>query len=306
MGLGIENDRFVGPLVRRARRLVRGVVVRVGDRLAPEDRRSLDPVTANHVAWRSMRRHIREWPTYQETPNLLEILVSPEDWEDYWGIDVDRKEQAIAAYVCARAAEKGYWIAGYPQVHVISDDAMAIGEVEVECLFVAAPDGASPRPASRLEAGAKNESARPSTHVRVEDDASKASLGANPEGVDATVRFVDADHAGKVVLKGEDDLRLVLCSGDCVGAVAPDDDVPPEVSIRLRLEDYPYAEARHFSIGVVGGRWCIINHASTGTKVVRSDGTRYMLREAVPFALDEGDTVYLGPCGPLRFECLSV
>ena len=341
MATGIESDRLLGPVVHRMRRWVRNVASRVSNNLSPEDRRNLDPITVNYAAWREMRRHVREWPGYWEAPNHLEVLVSPEDWEDYWGIDAARKEQAVAVYVRARAAEKGYWIAGQPQVKVISDEALAAGEVEVECQFVASPDGAPPRPATQLSSQADQISSGPATArhpetpgpfgpgraryvipaagERARDD---GAYGPGPQvsgtraqdgveqgpstmefsSAEATVRFVDAADAGEVLLLGKDGLSLTLRSGDCVGAIAPEDDVPPEVTVRLSAREFPYAEAKHFSIGVVGGRWSVVNHASTGTKVLPREGGRLMLRQPEPFPLSAGDVVYLGPYGPLRFE----
>ena len=302
MSVGIESDRALGPVVRRMRRWIHNAVSRVGDGIAPEDRRTLDPLTVNYAAWREMRRHVREWPRYREAPNFLEVLVSPEDWDDYWGVDTERKEEAVTTYVRARAAEKGYWIAGNPKVEVVADDAMAIGEVEVTCQFVSAPDGASPRPASQLEAPSGH-AVQPESNrePRPASDAARdfRTIEFSPEG---TTLFVGAEQAGSVYLIGEDGAVLTLHSGDCVGAVTPEDDVPEDVTVRLKADTFPYAEAKHFSIGVVGGRWCIVNHASTGTKIVPRDGGRLMLHEAEPFPLTAGDMVYLGPCGPMRFE----
>ena len=302
MATGIESDRALGPIVRRMRRWVHNVVTRVGDGIAPEDRRKLDPLTVNYAAWRTTRRHVREWPGYRETPNHLEVLVSPEDWEDYWGVDTERKERAVSDYVTARAAEKGYWVAGKPEVCVVADDAMAIGEVEVECQFVAAADGAPPRPAARLgkpSVGRDTERRPDSRETPLTDD---FATSAEEPSAGVTVRFVDARDAGEVLLLAEDGSRITARSGDCVGAVMGEDEVPDEVSIRLHAGAYPYAEVKHFSLGVIGGRWCIVNHATTGTKLLLRDGGRLMLHEPEPYPLSAGDVVYLGPCGPLRFE----
>ncbi len=317
MAYGIESDRALGPIVGRMRRWMRNAASRMGNNLGPKDKRTLDPISVNYAAWREMRRHVREWPGFCEAPNQFEVLVSPEDWEDFWGIDAERKEKAVATYVRARAAERGYWIAGEPMVHVVSDDAMDIGEVEVECQFVASPDGSAPRPANQL--GPRTET-RPQQRLAGQAKTGRATQASyrapvversraeedEPEtmefSADATVRFVDAREAGEVLLLGDDGLRITLRSGDCVGAVAPDDDVPAEVNVRLEAREFPYAEAKHFSIGVAQGRWSLVNHASTGTKVIPRDGGRIMLRLPEPFPLTAGDVVYLGPLGPLRFE----
>lgn len=319
MATGIESDRLLGPVVHRMRRWVRNAASRVSNNLSPEDRRNLDPITVNYAAWREMRRHVREWPGYWEAPNRLEVLVSPEDWESYWGIDAARKEQAVAVYVRARAAEKGYWIAGQPVVRVVADETLTAGEVEVECHFVAAPDGAPPRPATQLTSSSGQTTPGPFTATRPRVTESRAQSSAPhadarvPQEVhgpqtmefsaaDVTVRFVNPNDAGEVILLGKNGFSVTLHSGDCVGAIAPEDEVPPEVNVRLSAREFPYAEAKHFSIGVVGGRWSIVNHASTGTKVVPRDGGRLMLLQPEPFPLSAGDVVYLGPYGPLRFE----
>ena len=319
MATGIESDRLLGPVVHRMRRWVRAAASRVSNNLSPEDRRNLDPITVNYAAWREMRRHVREWPGYLEAPNRIEVLVSPEDWESYWGIDAARKEQAVAVYVRARAAEKGYWIAGQPLVRVVFDETLIAGEVEVECHFVAAPDGAPPRPATQLTSQTsratqgpfnasrprvtepRTQSSAPHSEARVSQDV-QGSQTMEFSAADVTVRFVDPADAGEVILLGKNGLSITLRSGDCVGAIAPDDDVPPEVNVRLSAREFPYAEAKHFSLGVVGGRWSIVNHASTGTKVVPRTGGRLMLLQPEPFPLSAGDVVYLGPYGPLRFE----
>lgn len=312
MATGIESDRALGPIVHRMRRWMRNAASRVNNSLAPEDRRNLDPITVNYAAWKEIRRHVREWPGFWEAPNRLEVLVSPEDWEDYWGIDASRKERAVATYVRARAAEKGYWFAGEPQVRVVADDALGAGEVEVECQFAASPDGAPPVPASRLGAQAEQVSVAPRTSRKEDVPVAQPRVQA-PAAVpgeqtmefssaEQTVRFVKPEDAGKVMLLGTGGLCLTLRSGDCVGAIAPGDEVPPEVNVRLGGAEFPYAEAKHFSIGVVGGRWSVVNHASTGTKVVPRDGGRLMLHQSDPYPLCAGDVVYLGPFGPLRFE----
>lgn len=320
MATGIESDRALGPVVRRVRRWVRIAVSRVGDGLAPEDRRNLDPITVNYAAWREMRRHVREWPRFREAPNLLDVLVSPEDWDDYWSIDIRRKEEAVSTYLRSRAAEKNLWIAGPPRVRVVLDEAMAPGEVEVECHFVAAPHGEAPRPV-RVEQKTQSAAPRPRPappQARAESPVrERAEVAPEPRrmaddepgqetmafsSAEAASRFAPAEGTGSVVLCARGGERIVVRSGDCVGAVTPEDDVPDEVSVRLPGASYPYAEAKHFSLGVLGGRWCLVNHATTGTKVVTRGGHRLMVREPEPYPLDEGDVVFLGPFGPLRFE----
>ena len=131
----VENELGLGPVMHRLRRWSRNKLARLGNGTIPEDKRMLDPLTVNYEAWREVRRTVREWPQYKEAANSVEILVSPEDWDDYWGIDTARKEAAVAAYVRMRAKDKGYWMAGDPQVSVYCEDAIEPGELEVNCQF---------------------------------------------------------------------------------------------------------------------------------------------------------------------------
>lgn len=131
----VENELGLGPVMHRLRRWSRNKLARLGNGTIPEDKRMLDPLTVNYEAWREVRRTVREWPQYKEAANSVEILVSPEDWDDYWGIDTARKEAAVAAYVRMRAKDKGYWMAGDPQVNVYCEDTIEPGELEVNCQF---------------------------------------------------------------------------------------------------------------------------------------------------------------------------
>ncbi|MBO7674235.1 MAG: DUF3662 domain-containing protein [Atopobiaceae bacterium] len=123
----IEQELGLGPTTNRIRRWFR--------KLMPNADNSLDPLTVNYEVWRAMSKNIRKWPSYQEAPNYVEVLVSPEDWEDYWGIDTVRKEAGVSAYVKARIAEKGYWVAGEPQILVFEDDTIDMGDFDIVCQF---------------------------------------------------------------------------------------------------------------------------------------------------------------------------
>jgi hypothetical protein len=322
----IEQELGLGPIMHRFRRWVLA-------KTQPEDQLSLDPLTVNYAAWDQMRRNVRSWPHYVEAPNSIEILVSPEDWDDYWGIDSPRKEEAIASYVRARAASRGYWIAGDPQVFVLPDDTVEIGRVEVVCQFVESADGqeASPvsaddtaphaptrveepkgfyaekttvldLPADRMgETTRPTETARPGRPVR-DDSVDRVDEWDDQEGMNPTVRFVDADAAGEVCLVGDGGFRLVIHSGDCIGAVGMGDEVPPEVNVRLDVEGFPYVDTKQCTLAVVGGRWTITNHSVHGTRLVTREGARLMLGEPEPYPIAEGDVLFLGPDRRLRFE----
>jgi hypothetical protein len=123
----IEQELGIAPTTNRIRRWFR--------KLIPNAVNSLDPLTVNYEVWHAMNRNVRQWPSYQEAPNYVEVYVSPEDWNQYWGIDTVRKEAGVAAYVKARIAEKGYWIAGEPQIMVFVDDTIAMGDFDIFCQF---------------------------------------------------------------------------------------------------------------------------------------------------------------------------
>lgn len=303
----IEEELGLGPLLHRIRRWFGNLFARMGMSLSPRDRRALDPLTVNYAAWRETKRHVRAWPHYKEAPNSLELLVSPEDWDDYWGIDVERKEHEVATYVRAQAAKKGFWMSGDPQVYVAVDDDMEIGEVEVICQFLEPLEEEDPTPASQtaqleIKPSLQHTSERHVSHRHAHtSEAATSQAPTSPDG--GTMRFVDAAHAGKACLADETgSFRLVLSSGDCIGAVRAGDEVPSEVNVRLDADGFPYVEAKQCTIEVLEGRWTITNHAERGTKVLTTQGARLMLREPSPYPLSEGDVVYLGPNRPLRFE----
>ena len=233
--------------------------------------------------------------------------MSPEDWEDYWCIDAGRKEEGIAAYVRARAAEKGYWMAGDPQVVVLQDDAIEIGDIDVVCQFVEPADERE-RPGQMGNTTAFEplpEEAEPRATTRITRPAPESSDEHAPEAAsvnDATMRFVDAKNPGEAHLVGDNGFRLEIHSGDCIGAVRAGENVPEEVNVRLDAEGFPYAAIKQCSLGVTGGSWTVVNHAPTGTMLVRADGTRFMLHLPEPFPIVEGDVLYIGPRRPLRFE----
>jgi len=132
----IEEELGLGPVMYRLRNRVRCALRRVGMSHAPDDERSLDPMAVNYAAWSEVRRHVRSWPTYKEVPNRVEVSVSPDDWDEYWGIDTERKQATIARYLMTRAEDKRLWMAGVPQVTIVSDEEVDIGEVEVDCQFL--------------------------------------------------------------------------------------------------------------------------------------------------------------------------
>lgn len=299
----IEEELGLGPVMHRLRNRIRNALGRMGMSHAPDDRRSLDPLTVNYAAWDEVRRHARAWPTYREVPNRVEVLVSPEDWDEYWGIDAERKEAAIAAYLRSRAQDKGLWMAGVPQVTIVSDDAVEIGGVEVDCQFlepVADEEGGFiPTAAPGATVGRTMRAKRTEGdegHARGAHAAPAADAGEAREDVS----FEKTDE--RCALVGKGGFRLVLSSGDIIGAVSEGQVCPAEVNVRLDASGFPYVEPKQCAIGLIGGRWQIVNHSKRGTKLVCQTGMRLMLKEERPYPLEEGDVIYLGPTRPLRFE----
>ena len=79
----LEDELGLGPVVHRLKNRASNLMGRIGMRHTTQDHRLLDPLTVSYEVWNEMRRHIRKWPRYREVPNSVEVLVSPEDWEDY-------------------------------------------------------------------------------------------------------------------------------------------------------------------------------------------------------------------------------
>ncbi len=300
-------------------------------RFVPEGERGLDPITVNYEAWRVVRQHVRKWPQYLEAPNCIDVYVSPEDWEDYWGIDSTRKEAGVASFVRARAADKGYWMAGDPQVYVEVDEAIEVGEVSVACSFVeplnkeeAAPLSDAPKQAGGRVAPAsvppflKGVASAEQTARLTPEDLEAAREGTSapvptPEDVDyelpfeetpreaPTMRFIENAPQNVAFLVGEGSFRLEIHSGDCIGAVRWGEEVPPEVNVRLDADGFPYVDVMQCSLVIQGGRWAVINHAPRGTRLTKRDGARYMLSEPEPCTIEPGDVLWLGPRRPLTF-----
>lgn len=355
----LENELGLGPVMHRGRRWFRDLLARVGGDAIAMEPHALDPLTVNYAAWDEVRRSAREWPHYKEAPNSLEILVSPEDWEDYWGIDTARKEQGIASYVRSCAAERGYWMAGEPQVLVMADDMLDIGEVEVSSQFAEAANGEDVAPlsyslAQRAEwfedvAPVPEQEPEPEPELAVPEVRRRAPKpGAAPENkttarpaskpgarkgtkpgakaggkagqkagrkraasaakqapVDPpTIRMIDPASSPEAILTDDDGFRLKVRSGDCIGAVREGEEVPEEVNIRLDAEGFPYVDVKQCELRIIDGRWTVTNHSYHGTKLVTSDGRRFMLGEPEPYTIMEGDMLFLGPERPLRFSLL--
>ena len=313
----IEDELGLGPVMHRLKNRVSNITSRLGMRHATDDQRRLDPLTVNYAVWDEMRHHVRKWPRYREVPNSIDVLVSPEDWEEYWGIDTERKEANIAAYVLARTKNKGLWIAGVPQIKVIEDEDIEPGGIECSCQFLEPVDGGDSRPASAVATGkGQVRTARIQVMQRI-DDTSKSHIPVKPRhGHDEDdsreakpVNFAPADDDVRATLADDSGFRLVLRSGDVIGAVGKPKEGEGEASVRLDVnvrldgESFPYVEEKQCAIGIIDGRWHVLNYSGRGTKLVCATGTRLMLRKSVPYPLEEGDTLYLGPNRPLTFSC---
>ncbi len=323
----IEQELGLAPTTHRIKRWF--------SKLRPEAERSLDPLTVNYEAWRAMRRMVRSWPHYQEAPNFVEVLVSPEDWDDYWGVDTGRKESGVAAYVRACAADKGYWMAGDPQVVVDVDDTIDVGDVVVRCQFAEPANQEEPAPlvgtgttsfaaqesgplpptvppflrqdaevTTRLSADDVRRMQEERAPERPRPDEPAPAPATSPEPTPReppTLRFMDESHDGVAFLVDDAEFRLEVHSGDCIGAVRWGEEVPPEVNVRLDAEGFPYVEGMQCTLAIRDGRWTVTNHATRGTRLTKCDGRRFMLGEPEACPIDEGDVLWLGPMRPLRF-----
>lgn len=99
----------------------------------------------------------------------------------------------------------------------------------------------------------------------------------------------------------ENGFNLKVSPGDVIGAVAEDIEVDEDVNLRLDGGGFPYVEAKQCSFTVIDGHWNLVNYSQYGTKIVTAAGMRLMLGEPVPYPIEEGDTIYLGPSRPLTF-----
>lgn len=324
----IEKELGIAPTTNRLKRWFR--------RLRSDETLTLDPLTVNYEAWLAVRHNVREWPHYLEAPNCIDVLVSLEDWDEYWGIDTERKEANVSAYVHSRCAKKGYWMAGEPQVYVSVDESIEAGELEVCCQFVNPQDTAEPKPLKDQGTAVQmpvtavppflQTNAEVTARLTLEElEAARAAALAQdvPQAPEQpaprpdntwddepeddqkelpTLRFMDAERDGVAFLVGEGAFRLEIHSGDCIGVVRWGEEVPPEVNVRLDAEAFPYAEVMQCTLAVQDGRWTVRNHAARGTRLDKCDGSRYMLGEPDPCPIDDGDVLWLGPERPLRFE----
>lgn len=314
----VEQELGLGPVLYSFRRWLKGLLMKLG--LGGDKRHPLDPLTVNYEAWRVVRKNIREWPHYQEAPNCVEVLVSREDWDDYWGVDAMRKEAGVSSYVRAQAVERGLWISGDPQVSVRPDDELEMGDVEVRCQFVEPQEvefeDSDADAGLTGDLGAWEDAAASGIQTNAWMPESAGSvppfIASQPamtrdlavEGEQDTLRFINDEQAAEeeAFLVGEGAFRLAIRPGDCIGAVREGDDVPDEVNLRLDASAFPYVEPMQFSLDIKGGTWTITNHAECGTKLVTHNGARYLLKEEEPFTLSEGDMIWLGPDRPVRFE----
>lgn len=141
--MAIDDELGLGPslhnLFRRIRELL-GHAAGDGSR----EERPLDPMVVDRAAWRAMRRNARTWPSYKEAPNRFEILVSQADWDDYWGVDPERKAESVTSYLLHQAADRGLWIGGTPQVSFAASDEVTRGSVRIEASFAESTDKAHP------------------------------------------------------------------------------------------------------------------------------------------------------------------
>lgn len=143
----VEDELGLAPGIHNLLRRLRGLLSKMGVGSGSASR-PLDPMVVDHEAWRMMRRNVRTWPDYREAPNGFQIGVSQPDWDEYWGIDTERKADSVARYLLKQASDKDLWIAGRPQVAFSVSDDVARGEVSIAVSFAE-----SSVKAHRVEAG---------------------------------------------------------------------------------------------------------------------------------------------------------
>lgn len=108
----------------------------------------LDPATVEESCWRQMKRNRRTWPSYVEAPNCYTVQVSAADWDAYWGVGRQRKQQAIAQSLAQRASSHELWLDGQvPTVLIERSEQLSVGQCEVRASFVEKDDaGSQPQP----------------------------------------------------------------------------------------------------------------------------------------------------------------
>lgn len=130
--MAIDDELGLGPALHNLWRRICELFGRSGSGRAE---RPLDPMVVDHEAWRAMRSGARTWPDYKEAPNRFAVRVSQADWDEYWGIDPDRKAESVTRYLLRQAADRDLWVAGEPKVSFSASDEISRGGVAVSASF---------------------------------------------------------------------------------------------------------------------------------------------------------------------------
>lgn len=141
--MAIDDELGLGPALHNLFRRIRNFIARSTGH-GSQVERPLDPMVVDHEAWLAMRRNARTWPDYKEAPNRFEISVSQADWDEYWGVDPERKAETVARYLLRQAADRGLWIAGAPEVTFSASEDVARGGVTVSASFARSAGKAHP------------------------------------------------------------------------------------------------------------------------------------------------------------------
>ncbi len=170
----IPNDRDLVLALRRLARWERSAIRRtpLAEALPA---RPLSPLDVDEAASSELRRNVRRWPDRTEAPNRYVVSVGREDWDDYWGVDQDRKAREVSSYLGREAQARGITLPGTAQVSFELDGSVTRGTCRVASSFAEVQE-----PSPRQEPRARQE-ARPRP-------AAAAPRDERPQGQPAAVR----------------------------------------------------------------------------------------------------------------------
>lgn len=95
---------------------------------------------------------------------------------------------------------------------------------------------------------------------------------------------------------------LMVHSGDIVGAVGKDSQVPNDVTVRLDASTFRYVAPKHLGFSFEKGVWLVVDYAMRGTTVRKASGARYVIMRGETMELEDGDVIEFGAERPLEFR----
>lgn len=139
---------------------------------------------------------------------------------------------------------------------------------------------------------------RPTMPVHGADDTQ--TLGSSVIPDETEVLPLDVPRSAYLV--DDAGFRMLVHPGDVIGAVHDGESMSADVNIRLDGRGFPHVEPRHLSLAATASGWTVTNLAQSGTRIDDSEGKSRTLGLDEVALLHEGDTLYLGPERPLRFQ----